>query len=44
MLSEENEKYVEYGIAGLCNMCIGLLFFSQESQDFHIDLITIYFV
>ena len=26
MLSEENEKYVEFGIAGLCNLCIGMLF------------------
>ena len=27
MLTEDNEKFVEFGIGGLCNSCLG------ESQD-----------
>ena len=23
MLSEENDKYVEFGMAGVCNLCLG---------------------
>lgn len=23
MLSEDNEKYVEFGMSGLCNFCLG---------------------
>lgn len=24
MLSEENEKFVEFGVGGLCNYCVGM--------------------
>ena len=40
MLTEENEKFAEFGIAGLCNLCIG----NYEQEIYHTKLQYFYSV